>query len=63
MEAMLGRLRDPATRGRIRMDMAQGPVLARGLEWSNIIGRLRAVTPGNRGRRFDEIARSWGKIR
>ena len=61
IEAMLGRLRDPATRGRIRADMATGPVLARGLEWSDIMIASAPSHPEIEGLRFDEIARSWGK--
>ncbi|HWN93175.1 MAG TPA: amidohydrolase family protein, partial [Verrucomicrobiae bacterium] len=59
--AMLGRLRDPATRGRIRADMATGPVLARGLEWSDIMIASAPSHPEIEGLRLDEIARSWGK--
>jgi N-acyl-D-amino-acid deacylase len=61
IEAMLGRLRDPATRGRIRADMAQGPVLARGLEWSDIMIASAPSHPEIEGLRLDEIARNWGK--
>src|SRR5438309_8850691 len=61
MEAMLGRLRDPATRGRIRMDMAQGPVLARGLGWSEIMVASARSHPEIEGRRLAEMARRGGK--
>jgi len=61
IEAMLGRLRDPATRGRIQADMATGPVLARGLEWSDIMIASAPSHAEIEGLRLDEIARSWGK--
>jgi N-acyl-D-amino-acid deacylase len=59
--SMLDRLRDPATRARIRTEMAQGPVLARGLEWSDIMVASAPSRPEIQGLRLDEIARRWGK--
>src|SRR5438132_11435286 len=58
IEAMLGRLRDPATRGRIRADMASGPVLALGLEWSDIMIAYAQSHPEIDGLRIDDISSS-----
>jgi N-acyl-D-amino-acid deacylase len=61
IDAMLKRLRDPATRAEIRTDMDQGPVLARGLEWRDIMVASAPSRPEIEGRRIDEIAARWGK--
>jgi N-acyl-D-amino-acid deacylase len=61
IETMLGRLRDPGMRARIRDEMANGPVLARGLGWDDIMIASAPSRPDAQGRRLDEIARRWGK--
>ncbi|MDO8476872.1 MAG: D-aminoacylase [Candidatus Rokubacteria bacterium] len=59
--AMLGRLRDPAARARIRDEMAHGAVLARGVGWGDIMIAYAPSKPEVQGLRLDEIGRRWGK--
>jgi N-acyl-D-amino-acid deacylase len=61
IDAMLGRLRDPASRARIRAEMVHGPVLARGVDWSDIMIAYAPSRPDVQGLRLDEIGRRWGK--
>jgi len=61
IEAMLGRLRDPAARARIGEEMSSGPVLARGMGWGDIMIASAPSRPDAQGLRLDEIARRWGK--
>jgi len=61
VEAMLGRLRDPAARARIRDEMTHGAVLARGVGWSDIMIAYAPSRPDVQGLRLDEIGRRWGK--
>lgn len=61
IEAMLGRLRDPAERARIRDEMAHGAVLARGVGWGDIMIAYAPSKPEVQGLRLDEIGRRWGK--
>ena len=61
IEAMLGRLRDGATRARIRDAMSGGPVLARGIGWGDIMIASAPSRPDAQGLCLDEIARRWGK--
>jgi N-acyl-D-amino-acid deacylase len=61
IDAMLGRLRDPAARARIRDEMARGPVLARGVGWEDIMIAYAPSRPEAQGLRLDEIGRQWGK--
>ena len=61
IQAMLGRLRDPATRARIRDEMASGPVLARGIGWEDIMIAYAPSRPEVQGLRLDEIGRRWRK--
>ncbi|HEV2053625.1 MAG TPA: D-aminoacylase [Methylomirabilota bacterium] len=61
IEAMLGRLRDPAARARIRDEMAHGAVLARGVGWGDIMIAYAPSRPEAQGLRLDEIGRRWGR--
>jgi len=61
IEAMLDRLRDGATRARLRDEMAGGPVLARGMGWADIMIASAPSRPDAQGLRLDEIARRSGK--
>ena len=60
IEAMLERLGDGAARERIRQDMTGGsPILARGLDWHDIMIASSPSRPEAEGRRLDDIARDW----
>jgi N-acyl-D-amino-acid deacylase len=60
IEAMLGRLRDPAARARIRADLTGGsPILLRGLSWDDIMVAYAPSRPECHGRRLAEIAAAW----
>ena len=60
IEAMLERLGDGAARDRIRQDMTGGsPILARGLDWHDIMIASSPSRPEAEGRRLDDIARDW----
>ncbi len=60
IEAMLGRLRDPAERTRIRADLTGGsPILLRGLGWGDIMVAYSPARPDCQGRRLSEIAAAW----
>ena len=60
IEAMLERLGDGPTRDRIREDMTGGsPILARGLDWHDIMIASAPSRPEAEGRRLDDIARDW----
>jgi N-acyl-D-aspartate/D-glutamate deacylase len=61
IEAMLGRLKDPGTRARIRDEMASGAVLARGMGWGDIMIAYAPSRPETQGLRLDEIAARWSK--
>jgi N-acyl-D-amino-acid deacylase len=61
IEAMLGRLREPAARAQIRDEMARGPVLARGVGWEDIMIAYAPSRPEIQGLRLDEIGRRWSK--
>jgi len=61
IEAMLGRLRDPAARVRIRGEMAHGAVLARGIDWGDIMIAYAPSRPEAQGLSLDEVGRRWGK--
>jgi N-acyl-D-amino-acid deacylase len=62
IEAMLGRLRDPAARAKVRADLTGGsPILLRGLEWDDIMIAYAAARPEAQGRRLGEIAAAWGQ--
>jgi len=61
IEAMLGRLRDPAERARIRDEMAHGAVLARGVGWHDIMIAYAPTRPEIQGLRLDEIGGRRGK--
>ena len=59
--AMLDRLADPATRARIRAELGEGPILARGLDWQDIMIAHAPTRPETQGRRIAEIARASGQ--
>ena len=61
IEPMLGRLRDPAARARIRDEMSHGAVLSRGVGWDDIMIAYAPSRPEIQGLRLDEIGRRWGK--
>ena len=61
IDAMLGRLRDPAARARIRDEMSHGAVLSRGVGWDDIMIAYAPSKPEIQGLRLDEISRRWGK--
>lgn len=59
IDALLDRLRDPAERDRIRQDPAGSPILARGVDWSDIMIASAPSRPETEGRRISEIASDW----
>jgi N-acyl-D-amino-acid deacylase len=63
VEAMLGRLADPAARERIRAETgtAEAGLLGRGLAWEDIMVAFSPSDPEASGRRLPEVARARGQ--
>jgi len=59
--AMLERLNDASMRARIRAELGEGPILARGLGWQDIMIAYAPSRPEAQGRRIAEIARASGQ--
>jgi N-acyl-D-amino-acid deacylase len=60
--AMLGRLRDPSAKARIRAELTGGsPVLSRGLAWEDIMIASAPSRPDAQGRRLSQIAAAWSR--
>ena len=65
IEAMLGRLTDPASRARIRSEISGGAgILSRGIGWEDVMIAYAVARPDAQGRRVSEIAaaRGWDPL-
>ena len=61
IEAMLGRLTDPASRARIRTEISGGAgILSRGIGWEDVMIANAPARPDAQGRRVSEIAAARG---
>jgi N-acyl-D-amino-acid deacylase len=62
IEAMLGRLTDPASRARIRSEISGGAgILSRGIGWEDVMIAYAVARPDAQGRRVSEIAAARGQ--
>jgi N-acyl-D-amino-acid deacylase len=62
IEAMVGRLGDASVRARIRQDLlGESAILARGLDWQDIMVAYSPSRPEAQGRRLSEIAAARGQ--
>ena len=62
IEAMLGRLTDPAARARIRAEISGGAgILSRGIGWEDVMIAYAVARPDAQGRRVSEIAATSGQ--
>ena len=62
IEAMLGRLTDPASRARIRTEISGGAgILSRGIGWEDVMIANAPARPDAQGRRVSEIAAARGQ--
>jgi N-acyl-D-amino-acid deacylase len=62
IEAMLGRLTDPASRARIRAEISGGAgLLSRGIGWEDVMIANAPARPDAQGRRVSEIAAARGQ--